>query len=374
MHGKVLMGKLQCALGLMSGTSMDGIDVALIDTDGDRELRHGPQASYAYPAEVKVKLRAALAEAKGIGARSARPGSLAEIERALTELNAEAVERFLRSNGIDKGQVQLIGYHGQTVLHDPERRITVQLGDGRFLAERTGVPVVFDLRAADVEAGGQGAPLVPIYHRALAAKVPELPVAFLNIGGVANVTWIGADGRLLAFDTGPGNALIDDWVLSHSGAAHDAGGALAAQGRCDEDVLQELLTNNYFGKPPPKSLDRNDFTSAPAASLSAADGAATLTAFTAAAVGRAREHMPEEPRLWVVCGGGRKNKTLMGMIAARVANAVVPAEALGLDGDFIEAQAWAYLAVRSALRLPITFPETTGAPVPMTGGILLGAR
>lgn len=368
------MSKLQRALGLMSGTSMDGIDVALVDTDGDRELRQGPAASYAYPAEIKVKLRAALAEARGLRAREERPGSMAEVEHALTELNADAVERFLRANGIDKGQVDVIGYHGQTVLHDPERRLTVQLGDGRLLAERTGVDVVFDLRAADVAAGGQGAPLVPIYHRGLAAKVPELPAAFLNIGGVANVTWIGAGGRMLAFDTGPGNALIDDWVLAHTGAAHDAGGALAARGRCDEDALQELLTSNYFGKPPPKSLDRDDFTSKPVNGLSVEDGAATLTAFTATAIGRAREHMPEEPRLWVVCGGGRKNRTLMGMIAAQVANAVVPSEALGLDGDFIEAQAWAYLAVRSALRLPITFPETTGAPAPMTGGILLDAR
>ena len=374
MHGKVIMGKLRRALGLMSGTSMDGIDVALIDTDGDRELRPGPAASYAYPAEIRVKLRSALAEAKGLAAREQRPGSLGEIERVLTELNADAVDRFLRANGVDKGNVDIIGYHGQTVLHDAPRRLTVQLGDGRLLADRTGVDVVFDLRAADVAAGGQGAPLVPVYHRALAAQVPELPAAFLNIGGVANVTWIGRDGRMLAFDTGPGNALIDDWVLAQTGATHDAGGALAAKGKCHEDVLQALLTNNYFGMPPPKSLDRNDFSSTPVEGLSLEDGAATLAAFTAAAIGKAREHMPEEPRIWVVCGGGRKNKTLMGLIASHVQNAVVPAEALGLHGDFIEAQAWAYLAVRSALQLPITFPETTGAPAPMTGGVLLGPR
>jgi anhydro-N-acetylmuramic acid kinase len=374
MHGKVIMGKLRRALGLMSGTSMDGIDVALLDTDGDCELRHGPAATYAYPAEIRVKLRAALAEAKGLSERGSRPGSLGEVERELTELNADAVDRFLRTNGVDKGQIDIIGYHGQTVLHEPPRRLTVQLGDGRLLAERTGVEVVFDLRAADVAAGGQGAPLVPVYHRALAGQVPDLPAAFLNVGGVANVTWIGRDGRMLAFDTGPGNALIDDWVLARTGEAHDAGGALAARGTCDEDVLQALLTHNYFGTPPPKSLDRNDFASTAADGLSLEDGAATLTAFTAAAIGKAREHMPEEPRIWVVCGGGRKNKTLMGMIAARVQNAVVPAEALGLDGDFIEAAAWAYLAVRSALKLPITFPETTGAPAPMTGGVLLGGR
>lgn len=374
MHGKVLMGKLQRALGLMSGTSMDGIDVALIDTDGDRELRRGPAASFAYPAEIKVKLRAAILEAKRLSERNSRPGILAEVERELTDLNADAVESFLRANGLEKGQVDLIGYHGQTVLHDVPRGLTVQLGDGGGLAARVGVDVVYDLRAADVAAGGQGAPLVPVYHRALAGAAPELPVAFLNIGGVANVTWIGRDGRMLAFDTGPGNALIDDWVLVHTGAAHDVDGALAARGHSNEDALQELLTNNYFGKPPPKSLDRNNFSASPVSGLSLEDGAATLTAFTAAAIGKSREHMPEEPRLWVVCGGGRKNRTLMSMIAANVANAVVPAEVLGFDGDFIEAQAWAYLAVRSALKLPITFPETTGAPSPMTGGILLGAR
>ncbi len=374
MHGKAQMGKLRRALGLMSGTSMDGIDVALLDTDGDRDLRHGPVASYAYPGEVKVKLRAALIEAKGLDERAARPGMLAELERELTELNADAVARFLIANGLDKAQIDLIGFHGQTVLHDAPRKITVQLGDGALLAQRTGIEVVYDLRAADVAAGGQGAPLVPVYHRALAAAIPDLPVAFLNIGGVANVTWIGPGGRMLAFDTGPGNALIDDWVLVHTGAAHDANGALAASGRPDEEALQVLLTNSYFGKPPPKSLDRNDFSSAPVSGLTVEDGAATLSAFTAAAIGRAREHMPEEPHLWIVCGGGRKNRTLMGMIAANVPNAVVPAEALGLDGDFIEAEAWAYLAVRSALRLPITFPETTGAPAPMTGGVLLSPR
>jgi anhydro-N-acetylmuramic acid kinase len=365
------MSKLQRAIGLMSGTSMDGIDVALIDTDGDRTLHHGPSASYAYPAEIKVMLRAAIGEARELKERSSRPGCLADVERALTELNAEAVDRFLRGNGVDKAQIDLIGYHGQTVLHDALRGLTVQLGDGRLLAERTGVDVVFDLRAADVAAGGQGAPLVPVYHRALSSHVPEIPAAFLNVGGVANVTWIGRDGRMLAFDTGPGNALIDDWVHAHTGASHDADGAIAARGRCNEDALQELLTNSYFGVPPPKSLDRDEFSAAPVRGLSLEDGAATLAAFTAAAIGRAREHMPEEPRIWVVCGGGRKNKTLMGLIAANVQNAVVPAEALGFDGDFIEAEAWAYLAVRSALKLPITFPETTGAPQPMTGGIRL---
>jgi anhydro-N-acetylmuramic acid kinase len=373
MHRKGTMGKLRRALGLMSGTSMDGIDVALLETDGDREVRHGPAASYPYPPEVKVALRAGLKEARALADRTDRPGQLRRIEKALTVLNAEAVLHFLQANGIDAGSVDLIGYHGQTVLHDAARAMTVQLGDGAALAKETGIDVVFDLRAADVAAGGQGAPLVPVYHRALAVQLSELPAAFLNIGGVANVTWIGEGGRMLAFDTGPGNALIDDWMLAHTGAAHDADGARAAKGRVDADALMALLTNGYFGVPPPKSLDRDDFSGAPVAKLSLEDGAATLTAFTAASIGKAREHMPREPRTWIVCGGGRKNKTLMSMLAAHVQNAVVPAEALGLNGDVIEAEAWAYMAVRSVLKLPITFPQTTGVAAPMTGGVLAQA-
>jgi anhydro-N-acetylmuramic acid kinase len=367
------MGKQMRALGLMSGTSMDGIDVALIETDGDLMLRHGPAAGYPYPPEVRVALRAGLAEARALRTRSERPGALAELERTLTGLNAAAVARFLGANGIDPDSIDLIGYHGQTVLHDVSRKLTVQLGDGALLAERTGIDVVYDLRAADVAAGGEGAPLVPVYHRALAAQLAELPVAFVNIGGVANVTWMGEEGRLIAFDTGPGNALLDDWMLAHTGDAHDAGGAVAARGTVNEAALTALLTNAYFGIPPPKSLDRDAFSSAPVAALSLEDGAATLAAFTAAGIAKAREHMPREPRTWVVCGGGRKNKTLMSLVAAHVANAVVPAEALGLNGDVIEAEAWAYMAVRSVLGLPITFPETTGVPEPMTGGVLARA-
>jgi anhydro-N-acetylmuramic acid kinase len=368
------MSKLKRALGLMSGTSMDGIDVALLETDGDRELRHGPASGTSYPPETKVKLRSALKEAVALKDRSDRPAALGALEHELTELNAQAVAHFLQANGIDKSTIDVIGYHGQTVLHDPARAMTVQLGDGPLLAAWTDIDVVYDLRAADMAAGGQGAPLVPVYHRALASLLDELPVAFLNIGGVANVTWIGAEGRLLAFDTGPGNALLDDWMLKRANAAHDSNGAVAAGGSIDEEALTVLLTNGYFGLPPPKSLDRDAFSPAPIEGLALGDGAATLTAFTAASIGKAREHMPREPRTWVVCGGGRKNRTLMSMLAGHVANAVVPVEAIGLNGDVIEAEAWAYMAVRSTLGLPITFPETTGVAAPMTGGVLARAN
>jgi len=259
------------------------------------------------------------------------------------------------------------------VLHAPERRLTVQIGDGARLARLTGIDVVCDMRAADCAAGGQGAPLAPVYHRALAAAVRERPIAFVNIGGVANVTWIGASGRLLAFDTGPGNALIDDFVRLRQGLAFDAEGALAARGGVSEDHVRHYLCHPYFGAPPPKSLDRNAFALQAVATLSPADGAATLTAVTAAGIARAREHFPEPAALWIVAGGGRRNRTLMAMLAERIEALVVPAEALGIDGAALEAEAWAYLAVRALRRLPLSFPGTTGVAAPLTGGVLCPA-
>jgi anhydro-N-acetylmuramic acid kinase len=259
------------------------------------------------------------------------------------------------------------------VLHAPERRLTVQLATARNWRLGHGHRWVYDLRAADAAAGGQGAPLVPVYHRAMAARLPGRPVAVVNVGGVANVTWIGRDGTLIAFDTGPGNALIDDWMLRHTGKAVDADGSAAASGKVDEAALNALLMNPYFGRLPPKSLDRNAFAIDPVLTLSVDDGAATLAAFTAASIARARAHFPEEPALWVICGGGRRNRTLMTMLAADVESAVVPAEAAGFDGDAVEAEAWAYLAVRSLKGLPITFPGTTGVAGPSTGGVLTRA-
>src|SRR5262245_49444199 len=383
------------ALGLMSGTSLDGIDVALIDTDGEEWLGRGPSATFPYAPAVRRELEAAIVEARGLERREARPGSLAATERQLTELHADAVRRFLADRALDAAGIDVIGFHGQTILHksfvarvfvrasndgpppraiEDRRMLTVQLGDGPLLARLTGIDVVYDLRAADCAAGGQGAPLAPVYHRALAARLPARPVVLLNIGGVANVTWIGRDGSLIAFDTGPGNAPIDDWMARHTGASVDTDGRAAAAGRIDAGVLAALLAHEHFGKPPPKSLDRNAFSPEPLAGLSAEDGAATLTAFTAAGIARAREHFPEQPQLWVICGGGRRNKTLMAMIAERVEAAVAPAEAAGMDGDAMEAEAWAYLAVRSLKGLPISFPRSTGVAQPLSGGILAAAK
>lgn len=383
MHGKAQMSKLVRALGLMSGTSLDGIDVALIETDGE-VVKRGPSATYPYTAEFRALLRQAIADARELNDRAARPGCLGKAERELTERHAEAIAAFLREKQQPSPAVEVVGFHGQTVLHRSTvfanvrpRTLTVQLGDGAHLARLSRIDVVFDLRAADCEAGGQGAPLAPVYHRALTAKLPQRPVAVLNLGGVANVTWIGRDGQLIAFDSGPGNALIDDWMLRHAGEPADKDGAAARRGRVDDGVLRELLAHAYFRRVPPKSLDRDSFkwdVDRFASKLDLENGAATLTAFTAGAVGRACEHFPEEPQLWIVTGGGRKNKTLMSMIAGRVHNAVVPAEAVGLDGDALEAEAWAYLAVRSLKGLPVTFPGTTGVPAPTTGGVLARAR
>jgi anhydro-N-acetylmuramic acid kinase len=364
------MGKTVRAIGLMSGTSMDGIDAALIETDGENAVERCACLTVPYDSAFRADLAAAVADAAALADRAARPGRLARVEQDLTRRHAAAVAQLLAAAGAGGRDVAVVGFHGQTVLHAPERRLTVQLGDGRALARETGLHVIYDLRAADVAAGGQGAPLAPVYHRALTARLPERPIAVVNIGGVGNVTWIGRGGTLIAFDTGPGNALVDDWMLRHTGRAIDAGGAAAARGKVDDAALTALLANPYFGRVPPKSLDRNAFSLAPVQHLALEDGAATLTAFTAASIARAREHFPEQARLWVICGGGRRNKTLMSRIASHVESAVAPAEAVGFDGDSVEAEAWAYMAVRSLEGLPITFPGTTGVAAPMTGGVL----
>lgn len=362
------------ALGLMSGTSLDGIDVAVIETDGERVLKRGFSATYPYSEAVRDKLRASLDEAAEIGERSARPGRLGLLEQYLTELNAEAASHYLADHEIAPDSIDVVGYHGQTVLHHPEAGLTVQLGDGNLLARRLGMPVVYDLRAADMAAGGQGAPLAPAYHRALAAEITERPVAVLNLGGVANVTWIGDDGELIAFDTGPASAMIDDWVATKLGQPFDAGGRLAAAGTVHERIVAEWLALPYFAEAPPKSLDRNAFSLAPVADLSGLDGAATLTAFSAAAVAASIPHLPAPPRLWIVSGGGRRNDTLVAQIRERVGAPVQVAEAFDLDGDGLEAEAWAFLAVRARLGLPITFPGTTGVAEPLSGGVTAEAN
>ena len=370
MHGKGSMSKVMRAIGLMSGTSLDGIDVAYLETDGEDDVIRGPSLTFPYDDRMRELLTSAIADASRLTSRDQRPALLSRAELELTEHHASAVAQFLRKSGIERSAVDIIGFHGQTVLHKPEAGLTVQLGRGDMLANVTRCPVIYDLRAADVAAGGQGAPLVPAYHRAVTAKLPTRPVAIVNVGGVSNVTWIGRrNGDLLAFDTGPGNALLDDWMMRRTGSRMDNDGLTAGRGRVDEDVIRFYLSHSYFAAQPPKSLDRNSFSTDPMDSLSTEDGAATLAAFTAQAIAKSREHMPAEPELWIVLGGGRRNRTIMRMLAERVHCAVVPAEAVGIDGDSAEAEAWAYLAVRSVRGLPITFPGTTGVSRPTSGGV-----
>jgi anhydro-N-acetylmuramic acid kinase len=361
--------KLFTALGLMSGTSMDGIDVALVRSDGEAVVHRGPFLGVPYDEATRARLREALEDAASLRRHTDRPGRLAEVERRLTRLHADAVSAFLVACDLNIADLDVIGFHGQTVLHRPQARLTVQLGDGAALARATGVPVVCDLRQADIAAGGQGAPLVPVYHQALAAGLPERPVAFVNIGGVANVTLVGA-GVPIAFDCGPGNALLDDWAMRHTGTPIDRDGALAAHGTPDAQVLARLLAHPFFTAAWPKSLDRSAFSLDAVAGLSPQDGAATLAQFTVEAIAAARDLLPERPARWIVCGGGRRNRVLLAALAARMDAPVEAAEAAGFDGDAMEAEAWGYLAIRSLRGLPVTFPTTTGCPSPMTGGVL----
>jgi anhydro-N-acetylmuramic acid kinase len=292
--------------------------------------------------------------------------------RDLTERHAQAVEALQKQAG---HRADLIGFHGHTILHRPQDRQTLQIGDGARLAQMTGIDVVGDFRSNDVGAGGQGAPLVPIFHAALAEGMDK-PLAVLNIGGVANVTYIGPHGGLLAFDTGPGNALLDDWMLAMTGYPIDLDGQMAADGQIDEGAVQEFLDHSWFAAKPPKSLDRDEFAMLAKGlmgGLSAPDGAATLCAFTVGAVVRAVDFLPRIPKRWLVSGGGRKNKTMMAELARHLGVPVDPVEAVGWKGDALEAQAFAYLAARSVSGLPLSFPSTTGVPEPTPGGRLFKA-
>ena len=360
------------AIGLMSGTSMDGIDAALIESDGRDFVRPIGFHFLPYSPEMRADLRQAMAEARDMAAPQPSPFIL-DVEQRQTLLHAKAVAAVLARY---PGALDVIGFHGQTIAHRPERGWTWQIGDGALLARCTNSTVVYDFRSADVAAGGHGAPLIPAYHRALMAPLRELrglgcrqAMAVLNLGGVGNITWAGVrDDDILAFDTGPGNALIDDWVHQQCGLTHDEGGKLAAAGTVDPDILAALSAHGWFAKAPPKSLDRHDFHSSAVAGLSLEDGAATLTAFTAETVRLAFHHLPEPPAQLLVTGGGRHNHTLMQMLQERLKIEVRAVESVGWHGDALEAEGFAYLAVRALGDLPLSWPTTTGVPAPQRGG------
>jgi len=342
---------------------MDGIDVSWVTSDGETVAETGPGRTYAYDPALRARLVAVAADPD-----RALTDPLSDLERDVTDAHTRAVASFIAEAGLEKDRVDFVGLHGQTVCHRPEKRFTRQLCDAARAAASLQITVVAAFRQADVAAGGQGAPLAPIYHRALVAGRPA-PVAVLNWGGVGNVTYIDGD-TILAFDTGPASALIDDFVARRTGAAFDADGRLAATGTADRGLVADLMADPSFTETPPKSLDRNHFhTRAQAVeTLSDADGAATLAAFTVAATLAARDHFPNPPREWLVAGGGRHNRFLMERLQAGAGVPVSPVEAIGLDGDFLETQCFAYLAIRSHLGLALSLPTTTGVPKPMPGG------
>ena len=359
------------AAGLMTGTVLDGnVDIALLRTDGEAVQEFGPWTLAPYPSDIRPLLQRALDAARAWAFEGQEPPVFAEAEAALTRAQAAAVQAFLAGTGVTPA---VVGFHGQTVLHrapEPGRiGATRQLGDGALMASLLGIPVVHDFRSADVRAGGQGAPLSACYHAALLRDSPP-GTAALNLGGVGNLTWAGPDGALAAFDTGPANAPLNDWVERHTGAPMDRDGALARAGRVDEARLQRLLQHPYLAAPPPKSLDRFSFTAAMADGLGLEDGAATLAAFTAAAVGRGLDLLPQRPARLAVCGGGRRNPAIIDALRLRADVGVLSAEDLGWRGDAIEAECFAFLAVRRLHGLPISFPSTTGVPAPMGGGVL----
>lgn len=353
------------AIGAISGTSMDGIDVALVHTDGRAAVRAGPGLTYPYPEAVRAALLAFLADP----ARAMRE-ELADLEADVTAAFSDAIATFMRAEGVDAAGVDLIGLHGQTVYHRPELRFTRQLGSGQAMAARLGIDVVDGFRLADVAAGGQGAPFAPLYHAALAAAL-DGPLMVLNLGGVGNVTYIDGE-TIIAFDTGPASALIDDMVQRRFGLKFDDGGRIAQSGRVDEAVLAGLMDNPFFAAAAPKSLDRNDFhvRAQIVERLGDADAVATLTAFTIAATVAALAHVPQRPKRWLVTGGGRHNAGFMRGLAAQLGVPVEPVEAVGWDGDVMEAQCFGYLAVRSVVGLPLSMPGTTGVAQPMLGGRL----
>lgn len=365
------------SVGLMTGTVLDGnIDVALLRTDGESIESFGAYTLAPYPQSIRSLLEATLAQARVWNFDGPEPTIFAEAEDALTRAQSAAVADLIAQAGLKPEDIGVIGFHGQSVLHrapQPGRiGATRQLGNGQLMHELLGIRVAYDFRSADVRAGGQGAPLAALYHQALLRMIGATDgrTAVLNLGGVANITWWDGEDQLVAFDAGPANAPINDFIKARGLGEMDRDGALALGGTVDEARLQQLLTHPYLTTPYPKSLDRFDFSASMADGLGTEDGAATLTGFTTGAVGKALDLLPTRPERLVVCGGGRHNPAIMKMLGDRAGVEAVPAEKVGWRGDAIEAECFAFLAVRVLRGLPISLPSTTGAPYPLTGGEL----
>ena len=360
---------MQLAIGVISGTSMDGIDVAAIRTNGTNDIQRIAGTTFAYQPELRDRIAALLQDHQ-----SARYDPLESLEQAVARSHSKAVLAFLREHTISANDVHIVGLHGQTVLHRPDTGFTRQLCDLEYAADLLGIDVIGDFRQADVTAGGQGAPLAPLYHQAITGGQP-LPVIVLNWGGVGNITYIDKN-TVLAFDCGPASAIIDDFVMRRTGNPFDRNGTLALSGTADDMLVARLMQNEFFRTPPPKSLDRNHFHDLIGLdeNISTADGTATLTQFTIKATAAALVHCPQTPKTWIVCGGGRLNQALMEGLQKSTNIPVQPIENIGFDGDFIEAECFAWLAMRSLAGLPLSLPTTTGVPKPLTGGTLVRHR
>ena len=379
------MGKIYTAMGLMSGTSLDGVDVSIIESDGNKEFSSILDRYFEYDKELIQKiliLREKITDSEQLNKYLYE---IKDLEREITLFHAEAIKETL---GMTKSSVDLIGFHGQTIFHDPEKKITKQLGDGKLLSQLTKKNVVYNFRQNDLENGGQGAPLTPIFHNVLANKMNKkfnlgFPLNFLNIGGISNITsavdWKNLENKLNginAYDIGPGNCLIDEWIRKNSKKKYDKDGLIAKSGTIDELVLNQALENFEENSNYKKSLDVKDFDIFFAKGLSLENGAATITNFTARLISNGMKYSHEmvKPTMnnWLVCGGGRKNKYLLESIKNTFEKAnIQPIDEYEIDGDFIESQAFGYLAIRSLLKLPISFPSTTGCKEPSNGGVLV---
>ncbi|MGL5362682.1 MAG: anhydro-N-acetylmuramic acid kinase [Bosea sp. (in: a-proteobacteria)] len=368
------------AVGLMTGTALDGmIDVALVRTDGETIAELGPWSLEPYGDEAMTLIPQAVAAARAWQFDGPEPAIFAKAEAALTRAQSAAVLNVIAKAGLRAADISIIGFHGQTMLHRAPQPgklgQTLQLGDGTMMAQLTGIDVAHDFRSHDMSLGGQGAPLVPVWHVALLKHAGlTAPVAALNLGGVGNVTWWGGGDHVVAFDTGPANGPLNDWVAQHGAGDFDRDSMIASRGTVDEARLAKLLEHPYFSRKPAKSLDRFDFQASMAEGLSLEDGAATLTAFSAAAVGKALDLLPQRPGKIILCGGGRKNPVLVREIAKRAQAQPVDCETVGWRGDAVEAECFAYLAVRTMRGLPLSFPLTTGVPTPSTGGRIARAN
>lgn len=349
---------------------MDGIDLALLESDGESYIRFIGAQSCAYDKNSRNAIGYAI-DALDNYHGGILPDLVRQSEALITRLYGSMIGRFISEHHLTADDIDIIGCHGQTILHRSEERISVQLGDGPLLAQLTGIDVVYDFRAADMAAGGEGAPLAPLFHQTLLNGCDlAYPVAVVNIGGIANITWLGEDKQILAFDTGPGNGLLNDWAQRHVGEALDKDGALAAKGQADMAIVAQLLGHEFFAKAAPKSLDRFDFSLDLVAGLTPEDGAATLAQFSIAALQKSLEHVPAAPATWIVCGGGRHNPVLMGLARTMLPGRLLLAEDVGWRGDDLEAELFAWAGVRHVRGLPLSLPEITGASAPIVAGVL----